>query len=46
VRRGCFEVLGSGTVTTVEAPGKRPDVRVRVSRAGGFFDLEGRRPLP
>jgi cyanophycinase len=45
VRRGCFEVLGNGTVTTVEAPGKRPDVRVRVSRAGGFFDLEGRRPL-
>ena len=45
VRRGRFEVLGNGTVTTVEARGKRPDVRVRVSRAGGFFDLERRRPL-
>ncbi|MGO9779214.1 MAG: cyanophycinase [Streptosporangiaceae bacterium] len=45
VRRGRFEVLGNGTVTTVEAQGKRPDVRVRVSRAGGSFDLEGRRPL-
>ncbi len=46
VRRRQFEVLGSGTVTTVEARGKRPDVRVRVSRAGGFFDLEKRCPLP
>jgi cyanophycinase len=45
VRRGRFEVLGNGTVTTVEAQGTGPDVRVRVSRAGGFFDLEGRRPL-
>ncbi len=45
VRRGRFEVLGNGTVTTVEAQGKRPDVRVRVSRAGGSFDLEGRHPL-
>lgn len=45
VRRGRFEVLGNGTVTTVEAQGKRPDVRVRVSRAGGSFDLERRRPL-
>lgn len=43
---GRFEVLGHGTVTTVEAWGKQPDVRVRVSRAGGFFDLEGRRLLP
>ena len=45
VCRRRFEVLGTGTVTTVEAGGKRPDVRVRVSRAGGFFDLERRRPL-
>ncbi len=45
VRRGRFVVLGNGTVTTVEAQGKRPDVRGRVSRAGGSFDLEGRRPL-
>jgi cyanophycinase len=45
VRRGRFEVLGNGTVTTVEARGTRPDVRVRVSRAGGLFDLERRRPL-
>jgi|SRR5208283_3985452 len=44
VRRRRFEVLGNGTVTTVEARGKWLDVRV--SRAGGFFDLEGRRPLP
>ena len=44
VRRGRFEVLGDGTVTTVEARGNWLDVRV--SRAGGFFDLEGRRPLP
>jgi hypothetical protein len=29
----------------VEARGTRPDVRVRVSRAGGLFDLERRRPL-
>ena len=45
VCRRRFEVLGTGTVTTVEAGGKRPDVRVRVSRAGGFFDLERRRTL-
>jgi cyanophycinase len=46
VRGGRFEVLGHGTVTTVEARGEQPDVRVRVSRAGGFLDLEGRRLLP
>src|SRR5450755_4673223 len=46
VRGRRFEVLGNGTVTTVEARGKRPDVRVRVSLAGGSFDLERRRPLP
>ena len=40
VRRRRFEVLGNGTVTTVEARGKWLDARV--SRAGGFFDLEGR----
>jgi cyanophycinase len=45
VRRRRFEVLGDGTVTTVEARGEWPDVQVRVSPAGGFFDLERRRPL-